>query len=68
MLSSMFDVECQGHGCRVLLGPRAIERLANTPNGVVVYWRCFCGTRGRTRFGGGVDARPIREPALGSAA
>jgi hypothetical protein len=65
----MFDVECQGHGCRVLLGPRAIERLINTPDGVVLYWRCFCGTQGTTRFGAADDAAPLTtEPALGTAA
>jgi hypothetical protein len=47
----MFDAYCPHHGSRVLLGPRAIEALVNTPNGVVLHWRCYCGTRGTMILG-----------------
>jgi hypothetical protein len=46
----MFDVYCPTHGSRVLLGPRRIETLTNTPAGVVVEWRCYCGTQGTLSF------------------
>jgi hypothetical protein len=42
----MFDIYCPTHQTRVLLGPRSIESLVNTEEGVVVHWRCRCGTRG----------------------
>jgi hypothetical protein len=42
----MFDIYCPSHQARVLLGPRAIEALENTPDGIVLHWRCRCGARG----------------------
>jgi hypothetical protein len=42
----MFAIYCPSHQAQVLLGPRAIEALVNTPDGIVLYWRCRCGTRG----------------------
>lgn len=63
----MFDVHCPGHGTRVLLGPRSIEALENTPHGVVLRWRCRCGATGTSRFGVGEDRAEV-DPALGSAA
>jgi hypothetical protein len=47
----MFDIYCHHHGSRVLVGPRAIDALVNTPDGVVLHWHCYCGARGSTRFG-----------------
>ncbi|MGH9247411.1 MAG: hypothetical protein ACRD29_24485 [Acidimicrobiales bacterium] len=47
----MFAVDCPGHGSRVLLGPRAIEELVNTDAGIVVRWRCRCGTTGTVLTG-----------------
>ncbi len=42
----MFDIYCPTHQSRVLLGPRSVEALVNTDDGVVVHWRCRCDTRG----------------------
>ena len=42
----MFTVHCSGHGGPVLLSERAITRLVNTPHGIEMHWRCFCGTEG----------------------
>ncbi len=42
----MFDIYCPRHRTRVLLGPRSIEALVNTPDGIVLEWRCHCGERG----------------------
>jgi hypothetical protein len=46
----MFDIYCPTHASRVLLGPRCIEALTNTPDGVILQWRCYCGTRGTHSF------------------
>lgn len=43
----MFEVFCPEHGSRVLLTTTRIEKLHNTPAGIVVDWRCWCGTAGR---------------------
>lgn len=51
----MFSIHCHTHRTRVLLGPRGIESLDNTPDGVILHWRCYCGARGTQRYG--------REPA-----
>ncbi|HKX70820.1 MAG TPA: hypothetical protein VJM75_06310 [Acidimicrobiales bacterium] len=51
----MFSIHCPHHRTRVLLGPRAIESLDNTADGVILHWRCYCGARGAQRYG--------REPA-----
>lgn len=50
----MFEVYCPSHGCSVLLTTGRIEALRNTPEGPVVVWRCWCGTRGHMR--GGTEA------------
>jgi hypothetical protein len=42
----MFAIYCPTHQSRVLLGTRSIEALVNTDEGVVVHWRCRCGTQG----------------------
>jgi hypothetical protein len=42
----MFDVYCPRHRGRVLLGHRSIDRLDNTPDGVVLHWTCRCGQHG----------------------
>lgn len=47
----MLDAYCPHHRCRVLVGPRSIEALVDTPDGVVLHWRCFCGTRSTTTLG-----------------
>lgn len=43
----MFEVFCPEHGTRVLLTIARIEKLHNTPAGIVLEWRCWCGTVGR---------------------
>ena len=42
----MFDVYCPGHRARVLLGPRSIESMLTTDDGIAVNWRCPCGEHG----------------------
>jgi hypothetical protein len=65
----MFDIYCPRHRTRVLLGPRRIETLAYTANGLFVQWRCYCGASGtehiHTRIGDEVDHldQPMFEPA-----
>ena len=54
----MVVVYCPRHGDRVLLGYRALERMSNTSEGVVLTWRCPCGARGTLRTGRG--AAPVR--------
>ncbi|HEY8546395.1 MAG TPA: hypothetical protein VIL36_15155 [Acidimicrobiales bacterium] len=44
----MFAEHCPRHGTRVLLPPSRIVAIHNTPTGVVVTWRCWCGHVGRT--------------------
>ena len=45
----MFTVYCPDHGCPVLLDASCIEAPHNTPDGPVLAWHCWCGTRGRLR-------------------
>jgi hypothetical protein len=45
-VNAVFDVYCPGHGARVLLGPRRIERVQTVTNSIHLHWRCYCGTRG----------------------
>lgn len=52
----MFAEHCPRHGARVLLSPSRIEAIHNTPAGVVVTWRCWCGHVGRT------DHRTVASP------
>jgi hypothetical protein len=47
----MFTAHCPEHGAEVLLGYRNLIGVENTDNGVVVHWRCHCGTRGHTLTG-----------------
>jgi hypothetical protein len=53
----MFEVFCPSHEARVLLGTGRIEAIRNTPDGVVVEWRCWCDHRGRSLGG-----RTLPEP------
>ena len=57
----MFDVYCPTHRSRVLLGPRCIQALTNTADGVIVEWRCYCGTYGTHSFAR--RRRPVRAAA-----
>jgi hypothetical protein len=41
----MFHVFCEGHGRDVLLSERDV-RLHNIDPGILVAWRCPCGTEG----------------------
>lgn len=43
----MFEVFCPEHGREVLLTTRHIERISNTPVGVIIEWRCWCGATGK---------------------
>jgi hypothetical protein len=56
----MFDVLCPTCAKRVLLTPRRIEAMENTPQGIIIRWRCWCGTRGTLRTG--AERQPA-EPA-----
>lgn len=47
----MFSVNCPSHRSDVLLGYSNLIGLENTEAGVVVHWRCYCGTVGRTLTG-----------------
>jgi hypothetical protein len=47
----MFAVHCPRHGRQVLLGPRSIQSLENTAEGVVLHWECRCGAVGTVRTG-----------------
>lgn len=42
----MFTVDCPRHRTRVLLGPRAIDALVDTGDGVDLHWTCRCGAHG----------------------
>jgi hypothetical protein len=59
--AAMFDVFCPTCEARVLLTPRRIEQMRNTPEGIVVSWRCWCGTRGELRTGRSTEATPKPE-------
>lgn len=50
-MGSMFTVFCPRHQSRVLLGPRAIDDLVTTPDGVVLHWHCRCGATGTVLTG-----------------
>jgi hypothetical protein len=49
--TTMFSAHCPEHGAEVLLGYGNLIGVENTDKGVVVHWRCFCGTRGHTLTG-----------------
>jgi hypothetical protein len=44
--AAVFEIFCPNHRSRVLLTTSRIEALRNTPDGPIVDWRCWCGTRG----------------------
>ena len=44
----MFEVFCPSHQSAVLLTSNHIEALHNTPEGIVIAWRCWCGQVGET--------------------
>ncbi len=52
----MFDVFCEHHHSRVLLGTSRIREIRNTADGIDVSFRCYCGGEGVWRTGRGVDA------------
>jgi len=63
----MFEEYCPAHQSRVLLSTGRIEALRNTPEGVVVVWRCWCGHRGesvRRQRGQGQQVPPAPVPEL----
>lgn len=47
----MFSIYCPQEATEILLGPRRIERLEHTEYGIVIHWRCYCGTTGHSRAG-----------------
>jgi hypothetical protein len=64
---SMFTVFCPRHQARVLLGSRAIDDIANTPEGVVVHWRCRCGATGTVATGRPSAVADHAQPAASAA-
>jgi hypothetical protein len=60
----MFSVYCPRHQSPVLLGSRSVTALVNTPDGIVVEWRCRCGAEGSLLTGR--HARP--HPSVADAA
>jgi hypothetical protein len=46
----MFAIYCSGHQSRVLLFSEHIDELVNGPDGVLLRWRCTCGTTGTTHI------------------
>lgn len=42
---SMLTIYCPTHNSEVLVGPRRIRHLANTPQGVELVVECYCGRR-----------------------
>lgn len=56
----MFDAYCSGCDAVVLLGPQRIVSLENADHGIVLTFRCYCGTQGvlvGRRTGGTVEQR-----------
>ncbi len=64
----MFTVHCPRHQARVLLGPRSIERLVTTADGVEVHWRCHCGAQGAHVTGRRAEATTAHRLATPAAA
>jgi hypothetical protein len=54
----MFDVMCNRHGHRVLLGDRRILSITNDDAGILVRYRCSCGEPGEVRTGRRPHHRP----------
>jgi hypothetical protein len=59
----MFTVNCPGHRARVLLGPRSIERLVDTDDGIAIEWRCHCGSRGVVGRDGSTPVARVEQAA-----
>jgi hypothetical protein len=57
----MFDNNCQVCAKRVLIFPSQITSLANTENGIVVTFTCWCGTE-QTRVTGNRSHRRRPHP------
>lgn len=71
----MFDAYCRACDARVLLTTRRILSLHNTSEGIVVYFRCWCGVpgvwlTGRARAGRGLFGPdgPVGRSRAGEAA
>ena len=47
----MFTAHCPTHGTEVLLFARNITAIRNTADGIVVSWRCSCGSEGQLLTG-----------------
>lgn len=47
----MFDAWCPTCEARGLYGPRSILSLRHEVGGIIVAFRCHCGTIGTTTFG-----------------
>lgn len=47
----MFTVSCASCGATQLFGSRRITEITNTPNGIMVWVRCFCGAEAATVTG-----------------
>jgi hypothetical protein len=58
----MFRIHCPRHGADILLGPRRITAIHNSPSGVEVHWRCYCGTTGVLRPREESPARHVSTP------
>ena len=56
----MFTAHCPSHGGRVLLGVGHITAIRNGPDGILVEYRCPCGSRGSYLTG----RRPAAEATL----
>jgi len=52
----MFTVTCEIHDGVVLLPESHITRLVNTPRGIELHWRCYCGSEGVELTGALVSA------------
>lgn len=59
----MFDAHCRRCGTAVLLTTRRIISLHHTSQGIVVYFRCWCGTPGVLVTGSGAGRPSERDPA-----
>ena len=54
----MFSIHCPSHQTQILLGPRAIEALVDTAEGIELHWRCHCGATGVETLGTTRSAAP----------
>ena len=60
----MFSIHCPNHQTQILLGPRAIEALVDTADGIELHWRCHCGARGTLLTGRRASERSTAGVAL----